>query len=527
MTDVRPVLEIEHLRVSFTHAGKRLTAVDDVSFSIAKGRTLALVGASGSGKSVTAHALLGLLPEKATTLSGTIRHEGYALQGLTAEGIRALRGRRISMIFQEPMTALNPLHRVGEQIREMIAVHGGDASTQRVEHLLAQVELPEPATTAGKYPHELSGGQRQRVMIAMAIANHPSLLIADEPTTALDVTVQKQILDLLRKLQSETGMALLLITHDLGIVRHYADDVAVLEAGRLVEYGSVATVFESPAHDCTRSLLESEPRPLTAVLSQPTEPLLAVKKLRVAFPIRSGFLKRTVGHFVAADDVSFTLSKGRTLGIVGESGSGKTTIAQAILKLIPFSGEVFIGDVDIAPLNPKAMLPFRRQIQIVFQDPFASLSPRMSVGQIISEGLLVHQSLSPDIIRNMVAEAMNDVGLDPAMIERYPHEFSGGQRQRIAIARALVLKPKILVLDEPTSALDKAVQAQVVNLLKTLQARLGLSYIFISHDLKLVRYMADEILVMHHGKVVEQGDAETVFTAPREDYTRKLLAAVL
>lgn len=523
----RHVLDVERLSVTFDQAGHPVHAVKDVTLSIQQGRTLALVGASGSGKSVTAHALLGLLPQKGTRVTGLVRHEGVVLEGLSTEAIRSLRGRRISMIFQEPMTALNPLHRVGQQIREMAQVHGGDASTQRIEALLAQVELPDPPVTAQKYPHELSGGQRQRVMIAMAIANNPSLLIADEPTTALDVTVQKQILDLLRKLQAETGMAILLITHDLGIVKHYADDVAVMQAGSIVEIGHVQDIFTSPQNDCTRALLESEPNHTAPRPTGGDKVVLSVDNLRIAFPIKTGILKRTTGHVVAADGVSFRLTRGRTLGIVGESGSGKTTIAQAILKLIPFSGKVCLDQTDLAPLDRKQMLPYRKQIQIVFQDPFASLSPRMSVGQIISEGLLVHQSMAPEVLRATVAEVMQDVGLDPSMMERYPHEFSGGQRQRIAIARALVLKPDILVLDEPTSALDKAVQAQVVNLLKDLQSGLGLSYIFISHDLKLVRHMADDILVMHKGIVVEHGQAERVFTAPVHAYTQKLLAAIL
>lgn len=521
------VLEIEDLAVTFSTPEAAFQAVSKVSFSITAGKTLALVGASGSGKSVTAHAILGLLPKKGTTVRGAVIHEGVALAGLSGEAIRQLRGRRISMIFQEPMTALNPLHRVGEQIREIIEVHGGSTNDQHIESLLAQVELPDPGDTARKYPHQLSGGQRQRVMIAMAIANSPSLLVADEPTTALDVTVQKQILDLLRRLQARTGMAILLITHDLGIVRHYADDVAVMQSGTIVETGSVPEVFASPKHECTVALLQSDPGKYSPQVDNDAPVVLRVEDLKVAFPIKKGILQRTRGYFVAAERVNFTLRRGHTLGIVGESGSGKTTIAQAILKLIPSSGSIILGDIDLQRLNGKSLLPFRKRVQIVFQDPFGSLSPRMTIGQIIAEGLLVHQSPTVMELRQAVTEVMENVGLDPAMMGRFPHEFSGGQRQRIAIARALILRPEVLVLDEPTSALDKAVQAQVVDLLKVLQVRFGLSYIFISHDLKLVRHMADQIIVMHQGQVVEQGDAERVFTAPVDSYTRKLLSAVL
>jgi len=529
-----PLLSIRDLGVSFGDPkGNAAQAVRGVSFDIARGETLALVGESGSGKSVTALSILKLLPyPPAFHPRGSIRFDGQELLSAPEEALRKVRGNDIAMIFQEPMTSLNPLHTVEKQVRETLLVHRGmDARSARprVLELLELVGIREPHKRLGAYPHELSGGQRQRVMIAMALANEPKLLIADEPTTALDVTVQAQILKLLRDLQREMGMAMLFITHDLGIVRAIADRVAVMQAGEIVEQGVTGDVFARPAHAYTRKLLAAQPKGVKAPPAPDAPMVLEGEGIRVWFPIKAGVFRRTVDHVKAVDGVSFTLREGETLGVVGESGSGKTTLGMAVLRLNDYAqGRVAFLGKPIEALSASQLRPLRKEMQVVFQDPYGSLSPRMSVGEIIAEGLDVHRLAADRKERDaMVARALEEVQLDPAMRWRYPHEFSGGQRQRIAIARALVLKPRFLVLDEPTSALDMSVQAQIVDLLRGLQARHRLAYLFISHDLKVVRAMADRILVMTQGKVVEEGPAERIFTAPQHPYTQALLAAAL
>jgi microcin C transport system ATP-binding protein len=522
------LLEVNDLSVVFGHSPK--PAVDHVSFSLDKGETLAIVGESGSGKTVTALSILQLLPYPlARHPSGSIRFAGEELLGAPRARLRQIRGNRIAMVFQEPMTSLNPLHRIERQIGETLALHKHIPEAQRrrrIIELLHLVGLPEAEKRLAAFPHELSGGQRQRVMIAMALANEPDMLIADEPTTALDVTIQAQILALLKDLQSRLGMALLLITHDLHIVRKVADRVAVMTEGHIVEQGKVAAIFERPQHPYTQHLLAAEPRgrPLPAPSDAPV--LAEAEGLKVWFPIKTGLLRRVSDHVKAVDGVTFQLREGHTLGVVGESGSGKTTLGLAFLRLVASQGEIRFAGQTIDGLGGAALRPLRRQMQIVFQDPFGSLSPRMSIEEIVSEGLEVHGlGRDPAERDRLVSEALTEVGLDPASRFRYPHEFSGGQRQRISIARALILKPRLIVLDEPTSALDMSVQTQIVDLLRDLQQRHRLSYIFISHDLRVIRALADEVLVMKDGHVVEQGPADAVFEHPAQPYTRALLSA--
>ena len=524
------LLDVRDLSVAFHQAGRTTVAVDRISFSVKKGETVALVGESGSGKSVTALSVMKLLPyPTASHPTGSISFEGRDLLQLPEREIRQIRGNRISIIFQEPMTSLNPLHTIEKQIGEALLLHqgiAGMAARTRTLELLTQVGIPEPETRLASYPHQLSGGQRQRVMIAMALANEPDLLIADEPTTALDVTVQAQILTLLKELQKRLGMAMLFITHDLGIVRRIADVVCVMKDGKIVEQGPVEDVFKAPQHPYTRALLAAEPKPDPAPL-RPDEPVvIEAKDLKVWFPIKRGVLRKVVGHIKAVDGVSIAVRKGETLGIVGESGSGKTTLGLAILRLISSQGPIIFLGKTIAGLKFKEMLPVRQDMQIVFQDPYGSLSPRMSVSDIIEEGLWVHHpKMTEDERQERVVRALRDVGLDTETRFRYPHEFSGGQRQRIALARAIVLEPTFVVLDEPTSALDMLIQAQMVDLLRDLQKRLNLTYLFISHDLRVVAALASRLMVMRNGKVVEEGPAAELFANPKSDYTRALFAA--
>jgi microcin C transport system ATP-binding protein len=521
---------VRDLSIAFRSGGRETLAVDRVSFDIVKGECLALVGESGSGKSVTALSILKLLPYPAARHpSGSIVFQGRDLLQLSEREIRRVRGDDITIVFQEPMTSLNPLHTIEKQIGEILLLHRGltgAAARARTLEVLDQVGIPDPQSRLKSYPHQLSGGQRQRVMIAMALANEPDLLIADEPTTALDVTVQAQIIALLKDLQARLNMSLLFITHDLGIVRKIAQRVCVMKDGKIVEHGSVERVFAAPEHPYTRALMAAEPRPDPAP-PQPDAPLLLeIDQLKVWFPITRGLMRKTVGHVKACDGLAITLRKGETLGVVGESGSGKSTLGRAILRLISSDGLIAYMGQNLQGLRFKEMLPFRRDMQIVFQDPYGSLSPRMSVGDIIKEGLWVHQ---PDLTEKErdaeVIQALNDVGLDPEMRFRFPHEFSGGQRQRIAVARAVVLKPSFIVLDEPTSALDMVIQAQMVDLLRDLQRRHNLTYLFISHDLRVVAALASRLLVMRHGLVVESGDAAELFRNPKTDYTRALFAA--
>ena len=524
------LLEVADLSVAFRQGSRDTLAVDRVSFEIKKGETVALVGESGSGKSVTALSVLKLLPyPSAHHPSGSIRFKGEELLDLPEDKIRHVRGNDITIIFQEPMTSLNPLHTIEKQIGEILLLHqgltGAAARTRTIE-LLTQVGIPEAETRLASYPHQLSGGQRQRVMIAMALANEPDLLIADEPTTALDVTVQAQILSLLKELQRRLGMAMLFITHDLGIVRKLADTVCVMKEGKIVETGPVERVFTAPEHPYTRALLAAEPKPDPAPINADAPVVVETKDLKVWFPIKRGVMRRVVGHIKAVDGVSIAVRQGETLGIVGESGSGKTTLGLAILRLVSSDGPIVFLGSTIAGLTFRQMRPFRLHMQIVFQDPYGSLSPRMSVSDIIEEGLWVHH---PKLTRaqreERVVQALRDVGLDPETRFRYPHEFSGGQRQRIAVARAIVLEPTFVMLDEPTSALDMLIQAQIVELLRALQKRRNLTYMFISHDLRVVAALASRLVVMRHGKVVEEGAAAELFARPRSDYTRALLAA--
>ncbi|QQR39763.1 ABC transporter ATP-binding protein [Devosia rhizoryzae] len=503
-------------------------AASKVSFDIAPGETLALVGESGSGKSVTALSVLKLLPPSAS-LSGQVLFESQDLVAASTKDLRAVRGNGVGMIFQEPLSSLNPVHTVGRQVAETLALHQGlrsAAAKRRVIELLDAVGIPNPKSRVDDYPHQLSGGQRQRVMIAMALANEPKLLIADEPTTALDVTVQAQILELLKKLQRDMGMAMLFITHDLQVVRRIADRIAVMQRGEIVETGPVETIFSAPQHDYTRHLLAAAPRGEPPVPADDAPAILETQDLKVWFPIKRGLLRRTVGHIRAVDGVNLTVRRGETLGVVGESGSGKSSLGYAVLRLIPSTGRiVFLGE-EVQARSWRSLRPLRKHMQIVFQDPFGSLSPRLSVGEIVEEGLRVHMPRLTQAERETrVSDALREVGLDPATAIRYPHEFSGGQRQRVAIARALVLEPDFLVLDEPTSALDVSIQAQVIDLLRAVQARRNLSYLFISHDLRVVRALAHRLVVMRNGVVVEAGKTADIFAGPREDYTRQLLAA--
>ncbi len=525
-----PLLSIRDLSVAFRHGGRETLAVDRVSFDIGQGETVALVGESGSGKSVTALSILKLLPYPAARHpSGVIAFRGRDLLPLGERDMQRVRGDDITIIFQEPLSSLNPLHTIEKQIGEILLLHRGltgAAARARTLEVLGQVGIPDPQNRLKSYPHQLSGGQRQRVMIAMALANEPDLLIADEPTTALDVTVQAQIIALLNDLQKRLGMSLLFITHDLGIVRRIAQRVCVMKEGRIVERGDVERVFTAPEHVYTRALLAAEPKPDPAP-PQPGAPvLLEANDLKVWFPIRRGVLRKTVGHIKAVDGISIALRKGETLGVVGESGSGKTTLGLALLRLISSDGPIVFMGNKLQGLRFRQMRPFRRDMQIVFQDPYGSLSPRLSVADIIKEGLNVHHRHVPERERDeRVIAALRDVGLDPDTRFRFPHEFSGGQRQRIAVARAIVLEPTFIVLDEPTSALDMVIQSQMVDLFRDLQKRRNLTYLFISHDLRVVAALASRLLVMRAGKVVEAGDASTLFRHPQTDYTRALFAA--
>ena len=530
MTRPSTLLEVEDLSIAFRQSQGEMRAVNGVSFALDKGETLALVGESGSGKSVTALSILKLLPYPAARHpSGRILFKGRDLLALPERDLRAVRGNDVTMVFQEPMSSLNPLHTIERQVGEMLMLHRGlsaAAARARTLDLLSEVGIPDPKSRLSAYPHQLSGGQRQRVMIAMALANAPDLLIADEPTTALDVTVQAQILTLLKTLQARLGMAMLFITHDLGIVRKIADRVCVMKQGEIVEQGQTQDIFRHPRHPYTQALLGAEPRPDPAPAAPDAPVMLAAQDLKVHFPIKRGILRRTVGYVKAVDGVSLTLHQGETLGVVGESGSGKSTLGLALLRLISSRGPVAFLGRRIDTLRLDQMRPLRQDMQIVFQDPYGALSPRLPVGEIVGEGLRVHHTQLDDAARDLrVVTALQDVGLDPDMRYRYPHEFSGGQRQRIAIARAMALEPSFVVLDEPTSALDMLVQAQIVDLLRALQRRRNLTYMFISHDLRVVSALASRILVMKGGKVVEEGPAQQVFQHPQDAYTKALFAA--
>ncbi|MEE2731928.1 MAG: ABC transporter ATP-binding protein [Pseudomonadota bacterium] len=524
-----PALKIESLSISFQQGSKETHAVRDVSLELKQGEMFALVGESGSGKSVTAMAITQLLPRSVTHYnSGRILYQSQDLLKLSQEQIRTIRGNKIAMIFQEPLTALNPLHTVQKQIGEILKIHRnltGKHTVARILELLTLVGIPDPETKLKSYPHQLSGGQRQRVMIAMALANEPDLLIADEPTTALDVTIQKQVLNLLKELQQKLKMTVLLITHDLGIVKRYAHRVGVMTKGQLVEVNTTEQLFNAPQHEYTKSLLAAEPSGLPVPPDDSADPIMKVQSLRVWFPIKRGVFKHTVGHVKAVDDISFTIKKGHTLGIVGESGSGKTTLVQALLRLIESNGSIEFDGQELEFLNSQQVRPLRKKMQIVFQDPFSSLSPRMSIGEIVAEGLNIHHIGTQDEREAKVIKALEEVGLDPEMRHRFPHEFSGGQRQRIAIARALILEPELIVLDEPTSALDRSIQSQLMDLLRQLQQKHGFSYLFISHDLKVVKTIAHDVLVLKQGKALECGPADAVFSAPQHDYTRELISS--
>jgi microcin C transport system ATP-binding protein len=524
------LLEVRDLGVSFRLGAKEVVAATEVTFDLDAGETLALVGESGSGKSVTALSVLQLLPYPAAFHPrGSIRLNGKELVGADHATLRDVRGGQVGMVFQEPMTSLNPLHSIERQIAEAITLHRtlrGAALKARVIDLLRRVGFPDAEHRLGAYPHQLSGGQRQRVMIAMALANDPKLLIADEPTTALDVTIQAQVLELLADLRRDLGLALLLITHDLSIVRRFAGRVCVMSKGRVVEAGQVSHVFGAPQHPYTKMLLAAQPKGAPVPVASDSRQVMAADDVRVEFPIRKGIMRRKVGAIVACDGISVAVRAGETVGLVGESGSGKSTFGLALLRLTESSGRIAYLGRDIGALSRRELRPLRRGMQIVFQDPYGSLSPRMTVEEIVGEGFSVHEKSLRGAQRSArVAEALTEVGLDPAMAARYPHEFSGGQRQRIAIARAMVLKPDFVVLDEPTSALDMSVQAQIVELLRGLQQAHGLAYLFISHDLKVVRAMAHHIMVLKSGRVVESGEAEAVFANPQQPYTQALLAA--
>ena len=523
------MIRIENLSIQFQQGNQKVDAVKGISFEVGSQETVALVGESGSGKSVTAHAALKLLPSQAKC-GGKIWLGEENLLEASESRMRQVRGQEIGMIFQEPMTSLNPLHTIGHQISEAVLWHHGvsqsEAETLSLEWL-ERVEIPQAKQRLKSYPHELSGGQRQRVMIAMALVNNPKLLIADEPTTALDVTIQAQILDLLKTLQQDMGMSVLLITHDLGIVKHHSDRVVVLYNGVLQEANNTKVLFASPTQPYTKQLLDSEPSGEPAEMLDGAETILNVENLKVWFPIKRGILQRTVDHIKAVNGVTFSIREGRSLGVVGESGSGKSTLGMALLRLISSEGKINFQKQELDRLNRLQMRPYRKKMQVVFQDPFGSLSPRMSVGDIIAEGLRLHADTSVEEQENLVVEVMQEVGLNPELRFRYPHEFSGGQRQRIAIARALVLHPQFLILDEPTSSLDRSVQGQVLDLLRDLQKKYNLTYLFISHDLKVIKAICHEVLVMRDGEVVESGSAEVVLNNPKHEYTRLLVDAVL
>ena len=522
-----PLLDVKDLRVSFRQDGILTPAVKGISFHVERGETVALVGESGSGKSVSALSTVSLLGDTAH-VEGSVTYDGQQMIGANDALLRKVRGNDISFIFQEPMTSLNPLHTIDKQLAESLTLHQGltgAALHERILELLVKVGIHDAESRLGSYPHQLSGGQRQRVMIAMALANKPDVLIADEPTTALDVTIQAQILDLLKELKDSEGMGLLFITHDLGVVRRIADRVCVMQHGEIVEQGPTAEIFDNPQHPYTQKLLGAEPTGRPAPVPEGAEVIAQTQNLKIWFPIQQGLLRRTVGHVKAVNDATISVRAGETIGIVGESGSGKTTLALAVMRLIASEGGItFMGD-DIRKWSTKELRRLRKDMQIVFQDPFGSLSPRMTCMQIIAEGLSIHK-VDPDRDeRELVHDVMVEVGLDPATMDRYPHEFSGGQRQRIAIARAMVLRPRLLVLDEPTSALDMTVQVQIVDLLRELQVKYGLAYLFISHDLKVVRAMSHQVMVMKRGDVVEYGDVDALYDNPQTEYTRALLQA--
>ena len=524
-----PLLTIDDLSVTFSTPAGPVEAVQQADLVVNRGETVALVGESGSGKSVTALSVLGLLPyPKATHPSGSIRFDDQELLGAGDKALMRIRGDRISMIFQEPMTSLNPLHSVEKQITETLKQKANLSAQQvrdRVIELLQRVHIHEPESRLGAYPHQLSGGQRQRVMIAMALANEPDLLIADAPTTAVDVTTQAQILELIAELREHSGMSVLLITHDLDVVRKTAERVYVMQAGKIIEDGDTASVFRAPARTYTQQLIAAEPQPRSRSIPENAPVVLQGKKIQVWFPIKKGVLRKTVDHIKATDDVNLSIRAGETVGVVGESGSGKTSLALALLRLISSRGEIELLGRPLQGLRQQSLKPLRRQMQVVFQDPFGSLSPRLSVGQIVAEGLVAHNIGNETEQQEKVIHALEEVGLDPSTRHRYPHEFSGGQRQRIALARAMIMQPEVLVLDEPTSALDRSVQAQMINLLQKLQHDHALAYLFISHDLKVIRALSDQIIVMRQGKVVEQGDAETILDNPTHPYTQALMSA--
>ena len=524
------ILDVKDLSISFKQDDVVIKAVRNISFNISVGETIALVGESGSGKSVSALSTVGLLPSSAS-VSGKIKFEKRNLLEADESLLQSVRGNNISFIFQEPMTSLNPLHTLEKQISESLSLHQnlrGQRATTRVLELLTKVGIEQPELRLKSYPHELSGGQRQRVMIAMALANNPKLLIADEPTTALDVTVQAQILDLLKELKVSEKLSLLFITHDLSIVRKISDRVYVMKEGEIVESGPTKEIFLKPSHVYTKMLLAANTVGVPKPLPQLSKEVIFVKDLRIWFPIKKGLLRRSIGYIKAVNSASFSIKEGETLGVVGESGSGKTTLALAIMKLIKSKGTIKFLDTDIQNLSGTGLRSLRSNMQIIFQDPYGSLSPRMSVYDIVSEGLVVHKpQFNSELIKERVSEILSEVGLDPAIINRYPHEFSGGQRQRIAIARTMILRPKLVVLDEPTSALDMTVQVQIVNLLKALQKKYELAYLFISHDLKVVRAMSHKIAVMKKGDIVEFGANEAIFSNAKHSYTKALLSAAL
>ncbi|WP_250658340.1 ABC transporter ATP-binding protein [Alkalimarinus coralli] len=527
--DNHSLISVNNLHVSFSQNGQTINAVKGVSLEIKKGETLAIVGESGSGKSVTALSILKLLPyPKAFHPSGEIIYQNRDLLKCDEKSMRSIRGDKISMIFQEPMTSFNPLHTIEKQISETLLLHKGltgKKARDRVIELLTLVGIPSPESRLSSYPHQLSGGQKQRVMIAMALANEPELLIADEPTTALDVTVQKQVLELLKELQTKLGMAILLITHDLNVVKHYADRVIVMHLGKVVEKGETQALFESPKADYTRTLIDADPTGTPEPVADDSPVLLSTDDLNIWFPLKKNFFGKTTSYFKAANNISISVRKGETLGIVGESGSGKTTLGLSLVKLLQSNGSINFKDHPVHTYNQQQFRPLRREIQIVFQDPYGSLSPRMSVQQIIEEGLVIHQLGDQDEREAKVIQALKDVELDPETRHRYPHEFSGGQRQRIAIARALVLQPELIILDEPTSALDRTVQSQVVELLRNIQQKYQISYLFISHDLAVVKALSHRVLVMKQGEVVEYGDCHQIFDNPDKVYTQSLIEA--